>query len=147
MPSILPRSEARELVRKIRGTIEVQKNREEELNEHLEEEKELAKARYLHGNETGAILAMKKVNKLSQERVRVTVARDVASDALADIQAAMNIAKTKAIREKGIDKAKSYNVDIGEDIARVLLEIQEILEGSPKVITDKSKLLQQVKAL
>ena len=147
IPSILTEFEAHKLVQQIDGTLRTQRNREEELNDHIEEETTLAKARYLHGNETGAVLAMKKVNKLSQERVRVTIARDVASEALADIQAAMKRAKTNAIRRKGIEEAYSYEINIGEDNARILLEIQDILDGSLEVITDKKQLLQQVKEL
>lgn len=147
MPSVLTQYKALELIQKIRGIIEVQKKRDREINEQLEEEKELAKARFQHGNETGAVLAMKKVNRLSHEGDRVKVARDVATDALVDIQAATRRAKVKAFRDIGPDTAEPYKVDIGEENARVLLEIQEILDGTPEVVADKNKLVQQLKEL
>ena len=114
-----------------------QDNRDEELRRIMEQEKQLAKARYLHGNETGAVLAMKKINRLQQERTRVTVASEVASDALVDIKQALAAAAETA----------SATVEISEDSAYVLQEVHEVLAGTSTVVNNRNELLRQVREL
>ena len=133
----MPLLEAEALVRKLQGICDEQDKRDRELKHLVEQDREVAKARYRHGNETGAALAMKKILRWQQERTRVTVASDIASDALIDIQRAVQAAK----------QSYQSTVDIGHDNAYVLQEVQEVLSGCPPIINDREELLRQVRSL
>ena len=130
---------AQELIDKLKGICEQHNKRNEQLKELIEQEKELAKARYLHGNETGAILAMKKIRRLQQERTRGTVASEVASDALTDVE--------RAIETVANSSQPPQTVYIGEDNAYVLQDIQEALDGRSTTMDDNKELLRQVQLL
>ena len=137
LPNKMTMEKVHELLDRLQQISETQDKRDQELQQLILQEEELAKARYLHGNETGAILAMKKIHRLQQERTRVTVASDVASDAFMDIKRALTDAEADA----------ASTVEIGEDNAYVLHEVQEVLAGRATVENDRQELLRQVRQL
>lgn len=151
--AVLPVHQAQDLLDKIQNVVKEQQNQEANLNQLLEEQKELCKARYVNQNETGAILSMKRIHKLRTERERATQALDVALEAACDIETAIVNARTAAFAKRGIEEGPGkklwFMVDIGEN-AHALQEVDFILH---EMITEESSkltrplLLQHVKAL
>ena len=139
LPRQVTQEHAQEIIQRLEQIKDKQDKRDEELRRIIEQEKQLAKARYLHGNETGAILAMKKINRLQQERTRVTVASDVASDSLVELKRAMAAAAETA--------NPNATVEISEDSAYVLQEVHEVLAGTCTVVNNRNELLRQVREL
>lgn len=134
-PVKLPKKQAKDFVKQIRQTIAAQNERAQVLDAWIEESKNLACMRLLNKNESGAIMAMKKVHKFTNERMRVTVALDLAEDAAVEVEAAL-------------EKAKGKTVDIGEENASVLQEVHQVLcelDRAPPDMNDK--LLQQIQEL
>lgn len=146
-PTCMSNSMAQAFLDAIHKTIDEQKKREDTLNSLIHEQKNLAKARYVNENETGAFLSMKKVKKLQGERNRVSIAMDVALDAVVEIEAEMNRAKSLTILERGANnKSLWFKVEVGE-YAKVLKDVQTILQEEAGPLPDKESLLKEVAAL
>ena len=129
----LAKTNAQDRVHKLSNMVTAQQQRKGVLRDLIAQEKNLAKARYLHGNETGALLAMKKVHRMEQEKTRVGDALMTAEEALANMEEALHQACTP------------FHADL--DKTSIFHEIERILAREGSVVVDKKDLRRKVMEL
>ena len=129
----LAKTNAQDRVHKLSNMVTAQQQRKGVLRDLIAQEKNLAKARYLHGNETGALLAMKKVHRMEQEKTRVGDALMTAEEALANMEEALHQACTP------------FHADL--DKTNIFHEIERILAREGSVVVDKKDLRRKVMEL
>lgn len=122
--SVLSGQEANKFLEQVQSAVYQHQNRIGVLNKIIPQQVSIAKGRYLHGNSTGACLAMKKAKKMERERNLTIQAMNLAMDAVVEIQVAMHQATSRAVA--GTNCHVVVRVDIGQH-CRVLAKIQHLL--------------------
>lgn len=126
---ILSGQGANKFLEEVQSVVYEQQNRIGALNQSIYKQKGIAKGRYIHGNITGACLAMKKVKRIERERNLTLSAMDLAMEAAVEIKVAMHkaaTATTSKIAGRPSSLSCCYRVNIGSH-GRVLARVQHIM--------------------
>ena len=121
---ILSARQANQFLEQVQSAIYEYQNRIGVLNQSIRQQTGIAKGRYVHGNGTGACLAMKKAKKLERERNLTIQAMDLALDAAVEIQMALHRAASRAATDDC-----TFHVDIGASPAQVLFQTHRLLHA------------------
>ena len=144
-------SKAREILADLQDVLQAQQARDDRITELLQDARQMAVARYLHETQVGALLAMKKVYRLTQERNRVAMATQMATTAIADLQNRLKKQHSHAIASSSSSDAnhdeETTEIDIGLNNAAALNDIQVVLNDFDGTTPPKNELLQQVQDL
>ena len=131
-PAGISMAKARAVVDKAQQFVDDQNRYKNELDKCIKRFQRVARARLKSGNETGAILAAKKVKKIENEQGRVAKAVLRVTNALTELEEEMRRAN---------DARKT--VCFGENL-NVLEEAEAILSKRPENKWDKEKLLAEI---
>lgn len=143
--SVLSGQEANKFLEQVQSAVYQHQNRIGVLNKTIPQQVSIAKGRYLHGNSTGACLAMKKAKKMERERNLTIQAMNMAMDAVVEIQVAMHQASSRAVA--GTNRHVVVRVDIGQH-CKVLAKIQHLLlEKEMELKMSRKDLLSLVQGL